>query len=287
MDLKGKIFEINNEHKKVVNTDDNFAYFADGARIKKDILVTKYEEVMDPEAFFNNPGGLDGLAKDINNIDTNSITESAPSSHTNVNTQPSTTQIVNDQPVAEEQVTRIDKTGLNAQPASTQDNFFSKIKRNNLISLDFTVEEKFPDLEFVRMMNDNYETSIIEHFAREIVEKMVYDPEILMESVKRSITEIVYGKDSVQLKEFENETPYSEDLKSENDNSETIKKITEDRKVVDPKEEEEEVAVKVVENATEEEMVITKEKTEIKSNGQEAGENTESSGEQGELEPEA
>jgi hypothetical protein len=288
MELKGKVFEINGEHKKVSNTDENFAYFPDGARIKKELLVTKYEEVMDPEAFFNNPGGLEGLAKDINNIDPNKITEST-SSHTNVNThQPSTSQVIQNQPVEEAPVTRIDNTGLKPEPVQNE-NFFSKIKRNNTINIDFSVEEKFPDLDFVRMMNDNYETSIIDHFAREIVEKMVFDPETLMESVRKSITEIVYGKDSVQLREIENETPYSEDLKAENDNSETIEKITEERKVVETKDEEvEEVETKVevIESASEEEMIVTKEKTEITPNEQKAGENTEDSSEQ-ELEPEA
>jgi len=236
MELKGKTFDINGEKKKIVNADDSFAYFADGARVKKDILVTKYEEVMDPEAFFNNESGLKTLASDFEKIDTNAITENvAPTP--NVNTaQPTTTTIVNG-PIDEPPVLKIDNTGL--KPVANQSgDFFSKIKRNNVIDIDFKITEKFPDLDFVRMMNDNYETSIIEHFAREIVEKLIYDPESLLESIKGSIEEIVYGKETATLKEVETKTPYSEELKSENDNTETINKITKNKKVVIEEEEE-------------------------------------------------
>jgi len=222
MELKDKTFDINNTHKKVVNTDENFAYFADGARIKKEVLITKYEEVMDPNAFFNTTSGLEGLAKDINKIDSNAITENI-TPHPNVNNlDTGTTQIINNNQKEETpEITRIDNSGLKPAPPQNE-NFFSKIKRNNVINIDFSVEEKFPELEFVRMMNDNYETSIIEHFAREIVEKMIFDPEILLESIKNSITEIVYGKDNEEIankEKIENESDGKET--SENTESST------------------------------------------------------------------
>lgn len=269
MELTGKIFDINNENKKVVNTDETFAYFEDGARIKKQLLITKYEEVMDPSSFFDNTAGLSGLAKDFQKIDTNAITENnSPMSNVNVVETP-TTQVVNSpQPVEQETVTRIDNTRIGNPPA--QDNFFSKIKRNNEIEIDFSITEKFPDIEFVRMMNDNYETSIIDHFANEIVEKLLFDPESLLNAVKNRIHEIVYGE-----KIETNEVPISNEV--EEVIEETI---------------EEETKVEVIENATAEEMIITKEKTVIQPenvndiNEQETNENAEGSSQQGELEHE-
>ena len=209
MELVNKTFDINGEHKKVVNTDDTFAFFKDGACIRKDLLVTKYSEVMDPSSFFNpNASGLENLANDINNINTNNIMESNTQTIVNDGNIEQHEEIIetpNVQQVETPSVTRIDNSGLKNQQTSNND-FFSKIKRNNLISIDFSIEEKFPDLDFVRMMNDNYETSIIEHFANEIVEKMVYDPTALLESVKRSINIIVYGEEvSNENKELENE----------------------------------------------------------------------------------
>ena len=199
MELRGKTFDINNSHKKVINTDDDFAYFEDGARIKKSILVTKYEEVMDPNEFFKtNTTGLEQLAESITKIDTTSITNTTNTTNVNTIEQP-VTKIINDNvndAIVEEKVTRIDNTGLKPE-TSQSENFFAKIKRKHTINIDFSIEEKFPDLEFVKMMNDNYETSIIEHFAREIVEKMIFDPEKLLESIKSSITKIVYGDEII------------------------------------------------------------------------------------------
>jgi len=290
MELKGKTFDINGDKKIVVNTDDDFAYFGDGARVKVDILLTKYEEVMDPNAFFNTESGLKGLAEDFEKIDTKAITEHhAPTSNVNNTGAPATTVIINGEEQEAQQVTtqppvqKIDTTGL--KPATNGGgDFFSQIKRNNEIEIDFKVSEKFPDLDFVRMMNDNYETSIIEHFAREIVEKMIYDPEALLESIKDRITEIVYGKDSVQLKETKQDSPYPKELEPVNDNTDQINKITEDRKVVDVVEE-----VEVTEEPTEEIATnvndTIKEETNIEENGQETNKETGTTDSKPESEP--
>lgn len=223
MELKGKTFSINKNDKKVVNTDETFAYFEDGACIKKDILVTKYEEVMNPTDFFNNTQSLNNIVQEVSKIDTDTVINS--DNRTVVKAIEDNTETVYDNKQEEannasviqsqtpNSIVKIDNTGL--ESAKIKDNdFFSKIKRNNIIKLDFIVEEQFPDLEFVKMMNDNYETSIIDHFAAEIVEKMIYDPKELLEIVKNRIKEIVYKDDKPEPESTEStdsDKPESED----------------------------------------------------------------------------
>lgn len=180
MELKGKTFDMNGTQRKVSNTDADFAYFEDGSRIKKDVLITKYEEVMNPADFFNNTSSIQNLAQEVKQIDTNVImNEETKAVHV--------AQVVTESPAVK----------IENKPTHNSGNdFFSKIKRNNTITIDFSIEEKFPSLDFVRMMNDNYETSIIDHFAQEMVEKIVFDPEALLESIKKRLNEIVYGEEN-------------------------------------------------------------------------------------------
>lgn len=72
---------------------------------------------------------------------------------------------------------------------------FQGVKRN--LNLDFNIEisEKIPRLDFIEMMEDSYETSIIDFLSNEFAEKLLKDPEIIKSLIKEKIMKMVYASE--------------------------------------------------------------------------------------------
>jgi hypothetical protein len=71
---------------------------------------------------------------------------------------------------------------------------FRGVKRSVEFSLDLKLENKIPRLDFIEMMEDSYEKSIIDFLADEFMRELLKDPKTLKESIKSKIKEMVYGK---------------------------------------------------------------------------------------------
>lgn len=71
---------------------------------------------------------------------------------------------------------------------------FRGVKRSVEFSLDLKLENKIPRLDFIEMMEDSYEKSIIDFLAEEFTNELLRDPKSLKESIKAKITEMVYSK---------------------------------------------------------------------------------------------
>lgn len=71
---------------------------------------------------------------------------------------------------------------------------FKGIKRSVEFSLDLNLENKIPKLEFIEMMEDSYEKSIIDFLANDITQSILSNPEYLKEKIKEKINEMVYNK---------------------------------------------------------------------------------------------
>jgi len=71
---------------------------------------------------------------------------------------------------------------------------FRGVKRSVEFSLDLKLENKIPRLDFIEMMEDSYEKSIIDFLAEEFMSELLKDPKSLKESIKLKIKEMVYGK---------------------------------------------------------------------------------------------
>ena len=88
---------------------------------------------------------------------------------------------------------------------------FKNVKRNNIFKLEITINDKIPRPDFIEMMEDSYNTSIIEFLADEFTQKILSNPDIIKEKIKDEITRIVYKsqvsekKDRVFSKESLNE----------------------------------------------------------------------------------
>lgn len=70
---------------------------------------------------------------------------------------------------------------------------FSKTKRNVEFKINIEILDKIPRLDFIEMMEDSYETSIIDYLADEFTNKILQDPSIIRNSIKDKIKQLVYG----------------------------------------------------------------------------------------------
>jgi len=118
---------------------------------------------------------------------------------------PAPRQIVNDEPpIQRVEIDRDNGTvivnGTEEEPVYTKPKedpiytMFRGVKRSVEFSLDLKLENKIPRLDFIEMMEDSYEKSIIDFLADEFMRELLKDPKNLKESIKSKIKEMVYGK---------------------------------------------------------------------------------------------
>lgn len=70
---------------------------------------------------------------------------------------------------------------------------FSRTKRNVDFKINIEVVNKIPRLDFIEMMEDSYETSIIDFLTDDLTNKILSDPSMIRESIKSKIKQLVYG----------------------------------------------------------------------------------------------
>jgi hypothetical protein len=87
---------------------------------------------------------------------------------------------------------------------------FKGVKRNKDFSFVIEISDKIPRVDFIEMMEDSYEKSIIDFLADEFTEKIISDPELIRSKIKKEIHSIVYG----EKKEDVVDTPKSKEKRS-------------------------------------------------------------------------
>jgi hypothetical protein len=121
---------------------------------------------------------------------------------------PTPRQIVNDEPpIQRVDIDRDNGTVVvngsqqqNSEPVYTKPKedpiytMFRGVKRSVEFSLDLKLENKIPRLDFIEMMEDSYEKSIIDFLAEEFTKELLKDPKSLKESIKSKIRDMVYTK---------------------------------------------------------------------------------------------
>lgn len=70
---------------------------------------------------------------------------------------------------------------------------FKRSKRNVEFKISVEISDKIPRLDFIEMMEDSYEISIIDFLADEFTNKILQNPSLIRESVKSKIKQLVYG----------------------------------------------------------------------------------------------
>jgi hypothetical protein len=70
---------------------------------------------------------------------------------------------------------------------------FKRTKRNVNFNVSVDISDKIPRLDFIEMMEDSYEISMIDFLADEFTEKILRDPSIIRDTIKDKIKQLVYG----------------------------------------------------------------------------------------------
>lgn len=68
---------------------------------------------------------------------------------------------------------------------------FRNVKRNVDFNIDLKIEGKIPRLDFIEMMEDSYEVSIIDFLAQEFAENLLKDPRLLKNKIKNEIKRLL------------------------------------------------------------------------------------------------
>ena len=71
---------------------------------------------------------------------------------------------------------------------------FKGVKRNTNFNITLDINNKIPRADFIEMMEDSYETSLIEFLADEFTNNIISNPDIIKDMIVAKIKEIVYGK---------------------------------------------------------------------------------------------
>lgn len=119
------------------------------------------------------------------------------------------------QPVQEEPVTRVE-VNRDEAPAFNEDakqnwnndqfkvpqpvvedpiiRMFKGVKRNVDFNISLDIINKIPRLDFIEMMEDSYETSIIDFLADEFTNNLLDNPKVIRDMIKNKIYTMVYGE---------------------------------------------------------------------------------------------
>ena len=74
---------------------------------------------------------------------------------------------------------------------------FKNVKRIKEFSISLEIKNKIPRPDFIEMMEDSYNTSIIDFLAAEFTDNIIKNPHLIEDMIKQKIKEVVYGVESV------------------------------------------------------------------------------------------
>lgn len=117
-------------------------------------------------------------------------------------------------PVAQEQIQKIEASrnfvdDVKYEPSVKEATYkaedpiitmFRGVKRPVDFNISLTLENKIPRLDFIEMMEDSYEKSIIEFLAEEFTNELLRNPEMLKQKISNKIKEMVYEKKKTPAK---------------------------------------------------------------------------------------
>mgnify|MGYP000936755767 CR=1 FL=1 len=82
-------------------------------------------------------------------------------------------------------------------------NLFKNVKKNTDFKISIEILNKIPRPDFIEMMEDSYEVSIIDYLSDEFTKKIISDPSIIKDKIKEEIKRIVY-KENKKIRSIPN-----------------------------------------------------------------------------------
>lgn len=139
--------------------------------------------------------------------------------------------------------TNIQQTKINSPSSQNAflDNFMSKFKKNYEINIDLEIKEKIVEPNFLKMVADNVNDDILEWYANQFVDKLLYDPNFLKDKIYKKLHLEIYGtlpeskveetkekikeedKSEIKNEKINDISPQPLTLKKENDDGKGIK----------------------------------------------------------------
>jgi hypothetical protein len=94
---------------------------------------------------------------------------------------------------------------------------FKNVKKIVGFKIQLEIDNKIPRLDFIEMMEDSYETSIIEFFAEEFTNQLIKNPDLIKSKISGEIRKMVYGEEiKVEKKTIKKNLPKSPSVKKNN-----------------------------------------------------------------------
>ena len=92
----------------------------------------------------------------------------------------------------------VDRMGLNqfVNQQKVEDpiiTMFRNVKRNKEFSISLEIKNMIPRPDFIELMEDSYNTSIIDFLASEFTENLLRNPQVIEDMIRHKIKEVVYG----------------------------------------------------------------------------------------------
>jgi hypothetical protein len=110
--------------------------------------------------------------------------------------------IPNDEPVQRIEVNRDPQPVQQPVVQQVEDpiiTMFKNVKRSKDFSISLEIKNKIPRPDFIEMMEDSYNTSIIDFLASEFTDNLLKNPQIIEDMIKQKIKELVYGIESKSI----------------------------------------------------------------------------------------
>ena len=221
-DIDGSIVTLNNGEKVISSRmlDSNYyeevvdpiAFFQNESNILMDTIMErvktiKTDNLIDDNTITNSISSINnGFSPSTNESAIIQISEEEERAELlrkyNITQQPKTTSVEELLGESTNSTQKVVNQPFVNQPVVTQQVvtedpilfIFKNSKRKLDFKMNFSIEEKIPRIDFIEMMEDSYNTSIIDYLAEEFTNKLLNDPSVIKNLIKEKIESLVKTK---------------------------------------------------------------------------------------------
>jgi hypothetical protein len=197
---------------------NNSAVIQDDPELEKEMIARKYAHlgVNKNEAIQKQKSSFGDLLEEDNTPVVQPYRQPIQPVQQPINTQPvnyieenraTTTQI---EPVMEAKQNPYNQTYIDPLIS-----MFRKTKRNTEFKMTIDLEKKIPRLDTIEMLEDSYETSIIEYLAQEFTNEILSNPNLIRDKIIEELKSMLEGNEKKPSKEIRKEEKTKIEKKSD------------------------------------------------------------------------